>query len=102
MGLAPEEINTVLSADVNLNEEINALEELSKNLATENEEEFSMTEAIEEIKVAIVDAIQNGMENIDQTTNVTLEIDKKMLAEVLLQPSTRTSDNRSFAYVKTS
>ena len=61
-----------------------------------------MTEAIEEIKVAIVDAIQNGMENIDQTTNVTLEIDKKMLAEVLLQPSTRTSDNRSFAYVKTS
>tara|TARA_Y100000114_G_C11762394_1_gene330589 strand:- start:540 stop:2765 length:2226 start_codon:yes stop_codon:yes gene_type:complete len=102
MGLAPEEINTVLSADVNLNEEINALEELSKNLATENEEEFSMTEVIEEIKVAIVDAIQNGMENIDQTTNVTLEIDKKMLAEVLLQPSTRTSDNRSFAYVKTS
>ena len=97
-----EEETGALSFDVNVNEEINALEELSKNLATENEEEFSMTEAIEEIKVAIVDAIQNGMENIDQTTNVTLEIDKKMLAEVLLQPSTRTSDNRSFAYVKTS
>jgi plasmid maintenance system antidote protein VapI len=102
MGLAPEEINTVLSADVNLNEEISALEELSKSLAADNVEDFSMPEAIEEIKVAIISAIQTGMENIDQTTNVTLQIDKKKLAEVLLEPSTRTSDNRSFAFVQTS
>jgi spore maturation protein CgeB len=61
-----------------------------------------MPEAIEEIKVAIISAIQTGMENIDQTTNVTLQIDKKKLAEVLLEPSTRTSDNRSFAFVQTS
>ena len=102
MSLAPEEINTVLSADVNLNEEISALEELSKSLAADNVEDFSMPEAIEEIKVAIISAIQTGMENIDQTTNVTLQIDKKKLAEVLLEPSTRTSDNRSFAFVQTS
>jgi plasmid maintenance system antidote protein VapI len=102
MGLAPEEINTVLSADVNLNEEISALEELSKSLAADNVEDFSMPEAIEEIKVAIISAIQTGMENIDQTTNVTLQIDKKKLAEVLLEPSKRTSDNRSFAFVQTS
>jgi hypothetical protein len=54
---------------------------------------------LESLKTAIVSAISTGLENADQTSNITLEIDKKKLAEVMM--TAKTSDRKSFAYVVT-
>ena len=49
---------------------------------------------LETIKTAIVDAIKQGQSEIKHDLNVTLEMDKKVLAEILM--SATTSDQRTF------
>lgn len=51
-------------------------------------------ENIETLKTAIIDAIKQGQAEIKHDLNVTLEMDKKVLAEILM--SATTSDQRTF------
>ena len=82
-----------------LTEELNM--QISETELSASERLLGATSGIdlESLKTAIVSAISTGLENADQTSNITLEIDKKKLAEVMM--TAKTSDRKSFAYIVT-
>ena len=77
---------------------INEVESATMNIAAiNNSQKSNLSEndiSLESLKTAIIDAIKQGQAEIKHDLNVTLEIDKKKLAEVLM--TAVTSDNSQF------
>ena len=77
---------------------INEVESATMNIAAiNNSQKSNLSENdinLESLKTAIIDAIKQGQAEIKHDLNVTLEIDKKKLAEVLM--TAVTSNNSQF------
>jgi hypothetical protein len=90
----PVEISAVVDDKIN----IDKMETGSASIAdSSNIQKSNLSEndiSLESLKTAIIDAIKQGQAEIKHDLNVTLEIDKKKLAEVLL--TAVTSDKRQF------
>ena len=90
----PVEISAVVDDEINSK----AMKPSSVDIAdSSNIQKSNLSEnnaSLESLKTAIIDAIKQGQAEIKHDLNVTLEIDKKKLAEVLL--TAVTSDKRQF------
>ena len=90
----PVEISAVVDDKINIDE----MEAGSASIAdSSNIQKSNLSEndiSLASLKTAIIDAIKQGQAEIKHDLNVTLEIDKKKLAEVLL--TAVTSDKRQF------
>jgi hypothetical protein len=90
----PVEISAVVDDKINIDEMVTGAASItdSSNIQKSNLSENDIS--LESLKTAIIDAIKQGQAEIKHDLNVTLEIDKKKLAEVLM--TAVTSNNSQF------